>query len=81
MSDETEVLEKRQRPFLTVLSGNPDDTQVAALTALFAAMASSAAAANDAGSRERNMWGSFANQHRAQQLSYNPSSFRNVQFY
>ena len=37
--------EKPAKPFLRILKGNPDATQVATLTALFATMASNAAAA------------------------------------
>ncbi|GAA4782653.1 acyl-CoA carboxylase subunit epsilon [Corynebacterium canis] len=67
-----------KKPFLTIVNGNPDDTQVAALTALFATMASNAVAQE--AERERNMWGSYDDRLRMH-ASYNPASFRNVSFY
>ena len=73
--------EKPKEPFLKIVSGNPDDTQVAALTALFAGMAAAAAAAAEQEERERNMWGSHRERLARRVLSFSPGSFRNVQFY
>lgn len=78
MSEET-TTEAPQKPFLQVLSGNPDDTQVAALTVLFAGLASSAAASQEA-ERIRNQWGSL--EERLQRpMTYNPNAFQNVNFF
>lgn len=66
------------QPFLSVLKGNPDEAQVAALTALFASMAANAQAAQP--QRNTNMWGNLAEKVGTLQ-SYNPASFRNVSFY
>ncbi|AZA12885.1 acyl-CoA carboxylase subunit epsilon [Corynebacterium choanae] len=81
MSDTTATPEatKPAPPLLTVVSGNPDDTQVAALTVLFASLAASAAQAEQ-DNRERNMWGNFSEKHHSN-IAYNPSAFRNVEFY
>ncbi|MDO4686499.1 MAG: acyl-CoA carboxylase subunit epsilon [Corynebacterium sp.] len=77
MSEDTTTSEVK-KPFLTIVNGNPDDTQVAALTVLFATMANNAV--NKEEERERNMWGSYDDRLRANS-SYNPASFRNVSFY
>lgn len=78
MSEET-TTEAPQKPFLQVLSGNPDDTQVAALTVLFAGLASSAAGAQ-APERDRNHWGNL--EERLQRpTTYNPTAFQNVNFF
>ncbi|MDO5097641.1 MAG: acyl-CoA carboxylase subunit epsilon [Corynebacterium sp.] len=86
MSDNTEASTEGvettpevKKPFLTVVKGNPDDVQVATLTALFATMASNAAGAGQQ-ERERNMWGSV--EERLQRpTTYNPTAFQNVSFY
>ena len=79
MSEET-TPEAPQKPVLQVLSGNPDDSQVAALTVLFAGLASAAAAAADTVEKDRNRWGSL--EERLQRpATYNPSAFQNVSFY
>ncbi|APT91225.1 hypothetical protein CSPHI_09640 [Corynebacterium sphenisci DSM 44792] len=66
------------RPLLRVLSGNPDDAEVAALTAVVAALAASAGGAADTG--PRNDWGRLDEGfHRPR--SFSPSSFRNVEYY
>ncbi len=78
MSEET-TTEAPQKPFLQVLSGNPDDTQVAALTVLFAGLASSAAASQEA-EVNRNQWGNL--EERLQRpATYNPNAFQNVNFF
>ena len=74
-SDETAV---EQKPFLRILKGNPDDVQVATLTALFAAMASNASGAQE--QRERNMWGNVA-ERLQRPTTYNPAAFQNVSFF
>ncbi|MBN9644503.1 acyl-CoA carboxylase subunit epsilon [Corynebacterium mendelii] len=73
--------DKPKEPFLKIISGNPDDTQVAALTVLFAGMASAAAAAAEKEQRDRNMWGSHRERLARRVLSFAPGSFRNVEFY
>ncbi|GGG75829.1 acyl-CoA carboxylase subunit epsilon [Corynebacterium pelargi] len=71
--------EKPARPFLKVIKGNPDATQVATLTTLFAVMADQAAGAQQE-ERERNMWGDISEQ-LSRPSTFNPNAFRNVQFY
>ncbi|MCQ9343134.1 acyl-CoA carboxylase subunit epsilon [Corynebacterium kozikiae] len=71
--------EAAKKPFLTVVKGNPDPTQVATLTALFATMANNAAQAQEP-ERERNLWGSV--EERLQRpTTYNPAAFRNMSLY
>ena len=65
--------EKPAKPFLRILKGNPDATQVATLTALFATMASNAAAAQEQ-QRDRNLWGNLDERLR-RPMSYSPSAF------
>ncbi|PRQ10394.1 acyl-CoA carboxylase subunit epsilon [Corynebacterium sp. 13CS0277] len=77
-ADATEA-DKPKAPFLTVLKGNPDDVQVATLTAVFAQLANNAAGAA-APERDRNMWGNLEERLR-RPVTYNPTSFRNVSFY
>ncbi|APT84162.1 acyl-CoA carboxylase subunit epsilon [Corynebacterium aquilae] len=77
--DATTPEEKPKAPFLTVLKGNPDDVQVATLTAVFATMANNAAGAKE-GERDRNLWGSLEERLR-RPMTYNPTAFRNVSFY
>lgn len=68
--------EAEKKLFLKVVKGNPDATQVATLTALFATMASNAANAEPV-ERERNMWGNL--EERLQRpTTYNPNAFRNM---
>ena len=68
-----------KKPFLTVVKGNPDDVQVATLTALFATMANNAANAAEA-ERERNMWGNV-NERLSRPTTYTPTAFQNVSFF
>ncbi len=78
MSEET-TTEAPKKPFLQVLSGNPDDTQVAALTILVAGLASASAASEEA-VKDRNQWGNL--EERLQRpVNYNPSAFQNVNFF
>ena len=67
------------KPFLEVIDGNPDATQVAAITTLFAVMANNAAA-QDAAEKDRNRWGDVEERLR-KPVTYNPNAFRNVTFY
>lgn len=74
-----ETATEEKKPFLRVLKGNPDDVQVAVVTALFASMANNAANASQP-EREINMWGNV--EERLQRpTTYNPNAFRNVSFY
>lgn len=78
MSEET-TTEAPQKPFLQVLSGKPDASQVAALTVLFAGLASASAASEEA-AKDRNQWGNL--EERLQRpVNYNPSAFQNVNFF
>lgn len=75
----SETAEAPKKPFLRIIKGNPDDTEVAALTTLFAVMASNAGSQERA-PRDRNMWGNLS-ERLSSPMSYNPSSFQNVNFY
>lgn len=66
-------------PFLTIERGNPDDTEVAALTMVFASLAAAAQKARREES-ERNMWGDPA-EALGRPVLFNPNAFRNVTFY
>lgn len=64
-------------PLFKVLKGNPSDTEVAALTAVFTQLAT---AAKPADAHERNLWG--RPDHRLQtQTVFNPRAFHSVTFY
>lgn len=78
-ADTPEAEQKPQAPFLTVVKGNPDDVQLATLTAVFAQLATNAANA-EAPERDRNLWGNLEDRLR-RPVTYNPTSFRNVSFY
>ena len=82
MSDTTtpEQTTAPTKPVLTVVSGNPDDTQVAALTVLFSSLAAQAATAADAGPVNRNNWG-IPEERLRRPVTYNPTAFQNVSFY
>ncbi|WP_080796263.1 acyl-CoA carboxylase subunit epsilon [Corynebacterium pacaense] len=67
-----------EKTFLQVLSGNPEPTQVAALTVLFAGLAASAQA--EEASRERNQWGNL-DERLQRHTTFNPSAFQNVNFF
>ncbi|AKE40681.1 acetyl-CoA carboxylase subunit [Corynebacterium kutscheri] len=77
MSDENTTEEKK--PFLRVLKGNPDSTQVAAITALFASMAHHGTSAAHP-HRERNLWGNIEDRLQ-RSTTYNPAAFQNVSFF
>lgn len=71
--------EKPKKPLLSIVKGNPDDVQIATLTALFATMANNAANAAEP-ERERNLWGSVE-ERLSRPTTFNPTAFRNVSFY
>jgi len=65
------------KPLFRVLKGNPDATELAALTAVLTTLANQRPAEE---STERNLWG--RPEERLQRTTlYNPSAFRNVSFY
>ncbi|AGF71693.1 acyl-CoA carboxylase subunit epsilon [Corynebacterium halotolerans] len=66
------------KPLFRVLKGNPDATELAALTAVITSLAGKKPAATD--SRERNMWGRPEDRLQRPAL-YNPNAFRNVTYF
>ena len=90
MSEETklEVIEgagegtsdaKPVKPFLTVVKGNPTDSEIGVLTALFATMANNASGAvKDTG--PVNKWGDLNDLLDRPRFS-NPNAFRNASFF
>ncbi|MFP7365009.1 acyl-CoA carboxylase subunit epsilon [Corynebacterium callunae] len=77
---ENNTTEAAQKPFFTVLSGNPDDTQVAALTMVIAGLAKAAAQAQLTQPATRNNWGNVA-ERLNRPTTFNPSAFQNVNFF
>lgn len=77
---DAETPEAAQQPFLRIVSGNPDDIEVAALTSVFAGLAQAAEAAAQKESAERNKWGDYS-ERLDRPITYNPNAFRNVTFY
>ena len=75
----TEAAEAAKKPFLRIVKGSPSDAQVAALTTVFAGLASAAAAAEKK-EVDRNKWGNYA-ERLNRPTTYNPNAFRNVSFY
>jgi len=65
------------KPLFRVLKGNPDATELAALTAVLTALAKKRP---EEESGERNMWGRPEDRLQRTTL-YNPNAFRNVTFY
>lgn len=65
------------KPLFRVLKGNPDATELAALTAVLTALAKRRP---DEDSGERNLWGRPEDRLQRHTL-YNPNAFRNVNFY
>ena len=65
-------------PFMSVLKGNPSDTETATLALLFAGMAAAGGASEDRG--PRNDWGRLEEGFH-QPHQYVPGTFRNVHFY
>lgn len=70
-------MEETKKPFLTITKGNPDDTQVAALTALFAGLAAAGAPEEKP---DRNNWGSLS-ERLQRSRTYNPNAFHNVTYF
>ncbi|MEJ5928354.1 acyl-CoA carboxylase subunit epsilon [Corynebacterium sp. H128] len=66
-----------KKPFLTITKGNPDATQVAALTALFAGLSAAPAAEP---TRDRNNWGCIS-ERLQRPTTYNPNAFHNVSYF
>lgn len=66
-----------KKPFLTITKGNPDATQVAALTVLFAGLASAGAPKE---TPTRNNWGSLS-ERLQRPTTYNPNAFHNVTYF
>lgn len=70
-------MEETKKPFLTITKGNPDDTQVAALTALFAGLAAAGAPEEKP---TRNNWGNLT-ERLQRPMTYNPNAFHNVTYF
>ncbi|MEZ2121528.1 MULTISPECIES: acyl-CoA carboxylase subunit epsilon [unclassified Corynebacterium] len=68
------------KPALRIISGNPDETETAALMVLFAGLAAQAAAAEEKPVRSRNLWGNLEERLR-RPVTHNPTAFQNVSFY
>ncbi len=68
----------QDKPLFHVLKGNPDATEIAALTAVIAALAAQKRATDDSG--DRNMWGRPEDRLQRPAL-YNPNAFRNVTYF
>ncbi|MGD7003052.1 acyl-CoA carboxylase subunit epsilon [Corynebacterium halotolerans] len=70
-----------EKPLFRIIKGNPDPTQVAALTTVLASLAQQAAdrARADAAPRERNRWGALDQRLHDSQL-YNPNAFKNLTY-
>ena len=66
------------KPLFRVVKGNPTDTEIAALTAVLTGLASRHASQSP--TAERNLWGR-PEQRLQRPTLYNPSAFRNVNFY
>ncbi|ALC05168.1 hypothetical protein CDES_03580 [Corynebacterium deserti GIMN1.010] len=69
-----------EKPFLQVVSGNPNDAEVAALTMVFAGLAQAAAAEQATQSRDRDNWGNL-DERLSRPTTFNPSAFQNVNFF
>ncbi|RNE48782.1 acyl-CoA carboxylase subunit epsilon [Corynebacterium alimapuense] len=69
-----------QKPLFHVLKGNPDSTELAALTAVLTSLAAQQSAKAADTRTERNMWGRPADRLQRTTL-YNPNAFQNVTFY
>ncbi|ANE03369.1 acyl-CoA carboxylase subunit epsilon [Corynebacterium crudilactis] len=81
MSEETNQGTKAAaKPFLQIVSGNPSDQEVAALTMVFAGLAKSAAAQQASTSYDRNQWGNLT-ERLSRPTTFNPSAFQNVNFF
>ena len=82
MSEETtQDTTAAEKPFLQIVSGNPTDQEVAALTMVFAGLAKAAAAEQMASaSKDRNHWGN-PEERLSRPTTFNPSAFQNVNFF
>ncbi|MFH0411235.1 acyl-CoA carboxylase subunit epsilon [Corynebacterium sp. L4757] len=71
-------------PLFSVVKGNPSESEIAALTAVFAQLSNQArrdaAGAGVSKHGERNLWGRPEDRFKSQ-LNFNPAAFRNVRFY
>lgn len=71
-----------EKPKLTVIKGNPDDSQVAALTAVFTGIEKAAEEkARQERLRPRSNWGNLEEHLGNRPTSFNPASFRNVNYF
>lgn len=66
------------KPLFRIVKGNPTDTEIAALTAVLTGLARRHADQDP--TAERNLWGR-PDQRLQRPTLYNPSAFRNVNFY
>lgn len=82
MSEEiTQDTKAAEKPFLQIVSGNPTDQEVAALTVVFAGLANAAAAQQMvSASKDRNNWGNL-DERLSRPNTFNPSAFQNVNFF
>lgn len=70
-----------QKPFFKIVSGNPSDQEVAALTMVIAGLAQSAAAQQlSSASKDRNNWGNL-DERLSRPTTFNPAAFQNVNFF
>ncbi len=76
MSDDPTDAAEPAKPFLTIVTGNPSDAEIAALVGIFASAGSSGAPA-DTG--PRNLWGTPADRLRSAN-GLSPSAFPNLAF-
>lgn len=70
-----------EKPLFRIVKGNPDDTQVAALTTVLTSLAQKAAerARTDSQPRERNRFGALDERLHNNQL-FNPNAFKNLTY-
>lgn len=71
--------ESPQGPMIKIVKGSPSDDEIAALVAVFAAVADSDAATTDSG-RPPESWGAPSRMHR-RPMPFSPYSFPNAAFY
>ncbi|MGP6173807.1 acyl-CoA carboxylase subunit epsilon [Corynebacterium sp. A21] len=71
----------QQKPLFRIVKGNPDPTQIAALTTVLAGLAQQAAEQSkaDAVPRERNRWGELDRRLHDNTI-YNPNAFLNLTY-
>lgn len=78
MNSQTVNAQPSTAPFFHILTGNPDDSQVAALTVVFAALAQVASSAPQAAENLEN-WRNLAD-NLSSPFNSNPNSLKNVNF-